>query len=90
MFSFLPLINNSVFNGLRVSLINISAIISLKTINMLHFSFGLHYSIFFEMSFIPFEYSIKGLESLKCFKPVLSHLLIKNYNFGSHESLANK
>ena len=37
-----------------------------------------------------FEYLIKALESLKCFKPVLSRLLIKNWYFASYGPLAYK
>ena len=44
----------------------------------LRFSFGLYSSIFLQLSSISFEYSIKALESLKCFKPALFLLLIKN------------
>ena len=58
MFNFLPLINNSDTIGLNYFLLSISAIISLKTINYLHFLFELYSSI-------SFEYSIKTLESFK-------------------------
>ena len=34
-----------------------------------------------------FEYSIKALESFKCFKPVLFLMLIKNWYFTSYGSL---
>ena len=72
MFSFLPLINSSVTIGLSFLLLNISAIISSKTINFLHLLFGLYFSMFLWISFISFEYSIKALKLLKCFKPVFS------------------
>ena len=36
---------------------------------------------------MPLEYSIKALESLKCFKPVLILMLIKNWYFASYGSL---
>ena len=71
IFNFLPLINNSDTIGLNYFLLSISAITSSKTINYLHFLFELYSSI-------SFEYSIKTLESFKCFKPVLSRLSIKN------------
>ena len=41
-------------------------------------------------STILFKYSIKALKSLKCFKRVLSLLLIKNWYFASYGFLANK
>ena len=84
------MINNSVTIGLSFLLLSISAIISSKTINILHFLFGLYYSMFLQISFISFEYSIKALESLKCFKPVLSLFLIENWYFASYGSLACK
>ena len=37
-----------------------------------------------------FEYSINALGSLKCFNPVLSLLLIKNWHLSSYGSLAYK
>ena len=46
MFSFLPVIDNSVSNGLRFLLLLVSAMISSKTINTLHFLLGLHSLIF--------------------------------------------
>ena len=39
---------------------------------------------------ILFEHSIKALESLKCFKSALSHLLIKNWCFASYGPLAHR
>ena len=48
MFSFLPLINNSVTVGLSFLLLIISAIGSSSTINTLHFLLGLYSSIFYE------------------------------------------
>ena len=50
----------------------------IKTINVLRFLFGLYSSIFLLASAISLNYSIEVLESLKCFKFVLSPLLIKN------------
>ena len=78
MFNFLPRINNSVTIGLNYFLLSISAIISSKTINYLCFLFELYSSIFLSISSISFEYSIKTLESFKCFKLALSRLSIKN------------
>ena len=82
IFSFLPLINNSVIKHISNHIIeydqNFSSFI---------------WIIFFRISVIPFilfEYSIKAFESLKYFKPVLSLLLISNYYFASYESLAYK
>ena len=46
MFSFLPVIDNSVSNGKRFLLLIVSAMISSKTINTLHFLLGLHSLIF--------------------------------------------
>ena len=46
MFSFLPLINNSVTIELSFLLLSISAIILSKTINILRFLFGLYSSMF--------------------------------------------
>ena len=83
MCSFLPLINNSGTTELSFSLLIISAIISSKTINILRFLFGLSSSIFLQIWFLLFDYSIKTLESLKCLKSVLSRLLIKNRYFVS-------
>ena len=57
MFSFLPLINNSVTIGFRFLLLSISAIISLKTINILRFLFELHSSI--SCTFNPYHSSIQ-------------------------------
>ena len=88
MVSFLPLIDNSVTAGLSFLLLSISAIISSKTINI-YISY-LDSSIFLKISSISFEYSIKALESLKCFKFILSRLLIKNWYFASYGSLAYK
>ena len=45
MFSFLPLINNSVTIELNFLILSISAIISSKTINILRFLCGLYYLI---------------------------------------------
>ena len=47
MFNFQPLINSSVTTGLSLMLLIISAIISSKTINTLHFFPKLYSSIFF-------------------------------------------
>ena len=41
------------------------------------FFIGLYFSVFSYISFISFEYSIKALESLQCFKPARFCLLIK-------------
>ena len=46
MFNFLPLINNSATIALSVFLLNISAIISLNTINILGFLFEFFASVF--------------------------------------------
>ena len=42
MFTFLPLINNSVTIGLSCLLVNMPAIISSKTLNILSLTFGLY------------------------------------------------
>ena len=63
---FVPIINNSVTIGLNFLLINISGIISSKTINISRFLFGFYSSIRLQISYISFEHSIKALESLKC------------------------
>ena len=88
MFNFLPLINNSITTGFRLLSLIISTIISSKTINILCFlpiwysSIILYYFIIMLLiSCISFECSVKTLESLKCFNPVLSLLLIKNWYF---------
>ena len=62
MFNLLSLINNSVTTGLTFLLLNISAIISSKTINILRSLPRLYYSIFLEASCVSFEYSIKDLK----------------------------
>ena len=69
IFVFLPLISNSVAIGLSFLLLSISATVSsnIKKKNL----FGLYSSIFFKISFISFEYSIKAFESFKYFKPIL-------------------
>ena len=72
MFSFLPLINNSVTTGLGFLLLSISATITSKTINISRFLFELYFSMFLQISSILFEYSIKLLESLKFFFPTSS------------------
>ena len=90
MFSFLPLMNNSVTIRLSFLLLSISTIVSLKTINILRFLFGLCSSIFLCISSMSFDYWIKALESFKCFKLVLSLLLISNWYFASYGSLAYK
>ena len=59
-------------------LLSISTIISSEAINIFHFLFGLYSSIFLEISSLSFEYSIKALESVKCFKSVLSLLLVSS------------
>ena len=60
MFSFPPLINNSVAIGLSFLLLSISAIISSNTTNIFRLLFGLHSAIFLSISSISFEYSIKA------------------------------
>ena len=73
MFSFLHLINNSVTVGLFFFITKHITYHIIKTINILHFLFEL-----FKISSMSFEYSIKVLESFKCFKPALFLMLIKN------------
>ena len=90
MFSFLPLINNSVIFGLSFLLLSMSAIISSKTINILRLLFGFYSSMFSETLSLLFEYLMKTLESLKCFVPTSSRFLIKNSYFASFRSLAYK
>ena len=80
----LPLLNNSVIIRWSFLLVSILAIISLNAIVILGFLFGLYSS----MSFIWFEYSIKTLELLQFFNPILSCLLVNNWYFASYESLA--
>ena len=70
MFIFLPLINNSVTIGLSLLLLSKSAMTSSKTINILHFLFGL-YSYMFTII-------LKALQSLAYFVPTSSRLLIKD------------
>ena len=60
---------------------------SSKTINILRILFRLYSSIFSKISY-HFEYSIKALESLKCFMPAPAILLIKNWYFVTYGSLA--
>ena len=60
MINFLPLINNSVTTGLSVLLLNISAIISSKTINLFRLCIAFFHVL--SISFILFEYSVKALE----------------------------
>ena len=79
--SFLPLINSSLTSNLfSFSLLCTSAIIS-KTMN--HFSFFV-WVVFFNI-FINIIYIIrvfnKRFRIIKCFKPVLSCLLIRNWYF---------
>ena len=90
MFSFLPVINNSVTTGLSFLFLNIWVITSSKTINILGFLFRLYSSIFFKISSISFECSIKALELLKCFKVILSCLFVKSWYFSSYGSLVYK
>ena len=90
MFSFLPVVNNSITIIKSFLLISTLAIISSKAIYILRFLFGFYSLIFLRISSISFEYSIKALESLKCFKSVLSRLIIKNCYFALNGSLACK
>ena len=43
--------------------------------------FYLNFIQYFYISSLLFEYSIRALESLKCFKPSFSHFLINNWYF---------
>ena len=83
MFTFVCLINNWVTDGLSFLLLSIPATKLSKGINDLRFLFELNSSIILQVSSIPFDFSIKALETLKWFKPVLSRLLIKNWDFAS-------
>ena len=56
MFSFLPLINNSVTIGLIFLLLTISTFISSKMINILRFLFEFHSLMFFKKSAVSYEY----------------------------------
>ena len=85
IFNFLSLINNSVTIEFSFLLLIITAIISPKTINILRSLSTLYYSLYSST-----EYSIKALGSLKCFNPLLSLLLIKNWYLASYEALAYK
>ena len=89
MFSFFPLMNNSVPIGLSFLLLSISAIPLWNTINVFRFLFGL-YCLVFVMLSIWFEYVIKTFESFKNFKPGLSLLLINNWYFASYGSFGYK
>ena len=75
MFNFLPLINSSVTIEFSFLLLSISVIWS-KMINISHFLFDLYLSILLQISSLSFEY-LTALESLECFKPVLSRLINK-------------
>ena len=55
MFSFLPVTNSSVTIGLSFLLLNISAIMSSKTINILHLLCGLHSSNLLQMTLMLFD-----------------------------------
>ena len=78
MFSFPPLINNSVTIGLCFLLLSISAIISSNTTNIFRLLFGLHSAIFLSISSISFEYSIKAftLSLLFLFFELVSDILL--------------
>ena len=97
MFNFLPSINNSVTIGLSFLLLCISAIISSKMVNNWLFFFGgggggwwiAFFNVFINIIHIIWVFN-KSLESLKCFKPVLSQLLIKKWYFPLYGSLAYK
>ena len=84
MFSFLPLIYNSVTIGLGCLLISISKIMLSKATNILRFLLGLYSSIFSKISFKSFEYSIKALEPLKFFNSEPLLLLINDWYFASN------
>ena len=100
MFNFLPSINNSVTIGLSFLLLCISAIISSKMVNNWLFLGGegggrrgvrriAFFNVFINIIHIIWVFN-KSLESLKCFKPVLSQLLIKKWYFPLYGSLAYK
>ena len=63
MFNFLPLINSSVTTGLIILLLIISAIISLKNINIYIFFKIVFFNIFINILYISFECLIKALRS---------------------------
>ena len=102
MFSFLPLINNSVTLRLHLRItfrflfLSISAIISSRTTNISVVSFNVLINIIHIIRVsnkslrIIFEYSIKALESLKCFVPTSLHFLIKNWYFTWYGSFVYK
>ena len=50
----------------------------IKTINVLHFLFGLYFYIILQASSISSEYYIKALESLKLFSHILFVYQLKN------------
>ena len=74
IFSFLPLINRSVSIWLSSLLLIISAIISSKAINTLHFLSGFHSSMFLYTSCILFEWASHLTLLFLCF-------LIRYWNF---------
>ena len=88
IFSLQSLINSSVTAELIFWLLIISAIMPSKTIYTLRFLYGFHSLIFLWTCYISFEYSIKFLGSLQCFKPTFSRFLIKNWYFASNDFFA--
>ena len=78
MFSFLPLLNNSVITGLSFFIIKHISSHIIKN----NYYFTLLIWVGYFNAFINIIHMLlvfnKRLESLKCFKPVLSLLLIKN------------
>ena len=84
MCSFLPLINKSVTIYLQFITKQISNHIRNNQYFAL-FIWILFFNIFTVISSITFKYSIKDLESFKCFK---SFFLISNWYFASYWSLA--
>ena len=83
IFNFLPLINNSITTGFNLLLRIISAMISSKTINILHSLSILYSPIVLWTLCTSFEHSIKALASLKCFSPLSYLLLIKKWYLAS-------
>ena len=90
MFSFLPLINNSVTIRLCFLLVSISAIISSKTINFFVFYWNYIFNVFINLIHIilVFNKSFRIVKML--YSNILIFFLIKNWYFASYGSLAYK
>ena len=83
MFIYFLLINSSVTTWLGFLLLIISAIISSRTINILHFLSRSYSSIFLETSFTLFKYSIKAFRSSGYSRSIFSCFLKRYWYFAS-------